>query len=68
MASPETRHLSILLTDIKGFTDKTSHKTRAVFSLISGYALFLGYLWALWEPQRRTWHDLIAGTKVVPAE
>src|SRR3569832_1894352 len=29
MASPETRHLSILLTDIKGFTDKTSHKTRA---------------------------------------
>ena len=29
MAAPETRHLSILLTDIKGFTDKTSQKTRA---------------------------------------
>src|SRR5580658_2393472 len=29
MAAPETRHLSILLTDIKGFTDKTNHKTRA---------------------------------------
>src|SRR2546423_1832702 len=29
MASPETRHLTILLTDIKGFTDKTSAKTRA---------------------------------------
>src|ERR1039457_1381500 len=29
MAALETRHLSILLTDIKGFTDKTSHKTRA---------------------------------------
>jgi hypothetical protein len=29
MAAPETRNLSIMLTDIKGFTDKTSHKTRA---------------------------------------
>jgi uncharacterized RDD family membrane protein YckC len=41
---------------------------RAGFSLLSGYALFVGYLWALWEPQRRTWHDLIAGTRVVPVE
>jgi class 3 adenylate cyclase len=31
-ASPSTRHLTILLTDIKGFTDKTSHKTRADIS------------------------------------
>jgi class 3 adenylate cyclase/uncharacterized RDD family membrane protein YckC len=29
MAEPATRHLTILLTDIKGFTDKTSHKSRA---------------------------------------
>jgi class 3 adenylate cyclase len=29
MSEPETRHLTILLTDIKGFTDKTSHKSRA---------------------------------------
>jgi class 3 adenylate cyclase len=29
MSAPETRHLTILLTDIKGFTDKTSHQTRA---------------------------------------
>ena len=29
MAAPSTRHLTILLTDIKGFTDKTSQKTRA---------------------------------------
>jgi class 3 adenylate cyclase len=29
MPDPATRHLTILLTDIKGFTDKTSHKSRA---------------------------------------
>jgi class 3 adenylate cyclase len=29
MAAPITRNLTILLTDIKGFTDKSSHKTRA---------------------------------------
>ena len=29
MSEPATRHLTILLTDIKGFTDKTSHKSRA---------------------------------------
>lgn len=32
MAEPATRHLTILLTDIKGFTDKTSSKTRAAIS------------------------------------
>lgn len=32
MADPTTRHLTILLTDIKGFTDKTSSKTRAAIS------------------------------------
>ena len=29
MAAPTTRNLAILLTDIKGFTDKTSHRSRA---------------------------------------
>jgi uncharacterized RDD family membrane protein YckC len=27
---------------------------------------FLGYLWMLWDPQKQTWHDKIAGTVVVP--
>lgn len=27
----------------------------------------LGYLWAFWDPQRRTWHDMIAGTRVIRA-
>ncbi|OGS48957.1 MAG: hypothetical protein A3J79_11970 [Elusimicrobia bacterium RIFOXYB2_FULL_62_6] len=37
---------------------------RAFFSLVSLFML-LGYIWALWEKDHRTWHDIIAGTKVV---
>ena len=32
---------------------------------ISGAVFALGYLWALWDPQRRTWHDMICSTFVV---
>lgn len=28
-------------------------------------ALGLGFVWALWDPQRRMWHDRISGTRVV---
>jgi len=31
-------------------------------------ALFLGYFWALQEPQRRGWPDLAAGTRVAAAD
>lgn len=41
---------------------------RAATSLVSWYALVIGYLWASKDPQGRTWHDLIAGTRVVRAE
>lgn len=38
---------------------------RYVLASLSLAALGLGYLWALLEPQRRTWHDLITSTLVV---
>ena len=41
---------------------------RSAFSLLSGYAAGLGYLWGVWDKDRRTWHDLIAGTRVVSVE
>ena len=37
---------------------------RAFFSLVSLFML-LGYAWAIWEKDKRTWHDIIAGTKSV---
>jgi uncharacterized RDD family membrane protein YckC len=38
---------------------------RALMSNLSALALFLGYLWMLWEPRKRTWHDIVADSLVV---
>jgi uncharacterized RDD family membrane protein YckC len=40
---------------------------RALMSIVSFLALFLGYLWMLWDPEKQTWHDKVAGSVVVPA-
>jgi adenylate cyclase len=48
--------------------DKKDRMTRSAFSVISGYCMGLGYLWALWEKDGRGWHDLMAGTRVVRLE
>ena len=40
---------------------------RTAASFISGIALGLGYIAAAWHPEKRTWHDRIAGTWVVDA-
>lgn len=33
-------------------------------SIVSGYCLYIGYLWALLDKQGRTWHDIAAGLVV----
>jgi uncharacterized RDD family membrane protein YckC len=38
---------------------------RAFAALLGALPLLLGYLWALWDPEGRTWHDRLAGTHVV---
>lgn len=38
-----------------------------VRSLASGNVFALGYLWMLWDEQNRTWHDLVADSRVVVA-
>ena len=35
---------------------------------ISALALLIGYLWIIWDPRKRGWHDHIAGTFVVKRE
>ncbi len=35
---------------------------------LSGQILSLGYLWAIWDREKRTWHDHLAGTWVVRDE
>jgi len=41
--------------------------TRHVARLVSTIPFGLGYLWMLWDPERQTWHDKLAGTIVIIA-
>ncbi|MEL6308355.1 MAG: RDD family protein [Chloroflexota bacterium] len=40
---------------------------RALGYYVSGLVFSLGYIWALFDDQSRTWHDIMAGTRVVKA-
>jgi uncharacterized RDD family membrane protein YckC len=41
---------------------------RTIARYLSAIVIFLGYLWMLWDPEKQTWHDKIAGTVVVPVD
>lgn len=41
---------------------------RMLMSYVSGFPLFLGFLWMLWDPRRQTWHDKVVDSVVVHAE
>lgn len=38
---------------------------RTFARFLSSIPFLLGYLWMLWDADRRTWHDMLAGTRVV---
>jgi uncharacterized RDD family membrane protein YckC len=40
---------------------------RAIFRTISATIFYLGFVWALFDPARQTWHDKTASTLVVNA-
>jgi hypothetical protein len=68
-ATPGKRIMKLKVVSVEG-PELTPRQrlVRSAFSLVSGYVACLGYLWALWDPQKRGWHDHVAGTRVVPAE
>jgi uncharacterized RDD family membrane protein YckC len=39
---------------------------RYVARILSAIPCLLGYFWMLWDPEKQTWHDKIAGSVVVP--
>jgi uncharacterized RDD family membrane protein YckC len=43
--------------------DLGTSAARAGMALVSGLALGIGYLWAAWDEQNRTWHDMVADTR-----
>ena len=38
---------------------------RGLASALSVIVLFLGFLWMIWDQEKQTWHDKIAGTVVI---
>ncbi len=38
---------------------------RAACAVLSETPLWLGHVWAFWDPKYQTWHDRIAGTRLV---
>jgi uncharacterized RDD family membrane protein YckC len=41
---------------------------RYIGRILSAIPLGLGYFWMLWDKEKQTWHDKIAGTVVVPVD
>src|SRR6266542_6468852 len=39
---------------------------RYIGRIVSQVVCYLGYLWMIWDKEKQTWHDKIAGTVVVP--
>ena len=48
----------------------TASAARFLVAWISAGVLGIGFLWSLFEPQRRTWHDMASASRlvVVPRE
>jgi uncharacterized RDD family membrane protein YckC len=42
-----------------------SSLNRAVFRIISEMLFYMGFLWGMFDPFKRTWHDLTAKTIVI---
>lgn len=40
---------------------------RMFASVLSGWVLYLGYFWMIWDKQKRTWHDMMCETIVIKA-
>jgi len=59
-------NIRVVDVDTGGRIDYGRALIRHLMSLVSGYACLIGYLWMLWDPEKQTWHDKVAGTYVVP--
>ncbi|MCC6238175.1 MAG: RDD family protein [Dehalococcoidia bacterium] len=58
--------LGIRLVDAEGNAPGNQKALiRTLMAFVSALALGLGYLWAAFHREKRTWHDLVAGTWAV---
>lgn len=59
--------IRIVDSDTGGHLDHVRALLRWLMSYVSGMAIFIGYLWMLWDPYKQTWHDKVAHCYVVRA-
>ena len=66
--SPGKRLLGLRVVDAEGHAPGLLRGfVRSLFALASDLPLFIGYVWALFDGERRAWHDHLARTWVVRA-
>ncbi len=58
----------IMRVDARPFTMKQALLRHLIGYPLSTAALFLGFLWMLWDPRQQGWHDKLARTIVVMSE
>jgi uncharacterized RDD family membrane protein YckC len=67
--TPGDAALGVKVIDLKEGTGQPIGYSRAflrwLVSIVSTLALFLGFLWMLWDDEKQTWHDKAAGSVVV---
>lgn len=66
--SPGKRAMSIRVVDqvTGGPLGPQRALVRYVARFVSALPCGLGYFWMLWDAEKQTWHDKLAGTVVVP--
>jgi len=63
------RLLNIRVVNQDGTTpDVRTATIRSFSTILSGLVLCIGYIWALFNPKKQTWHDILANTYVVEAQ
>lgn len=62
------RVLNIRITRPDGSpVDPGAAAARSAMRIVSGIPLGLGFLWAAWDADKRTWHDAVADTRAYRA-
>jgi uncharacterized RDD family membrane protein YckC len=59
--------LRVVKREDGAFVDIGTGILRYIGYILSSIPLFLGFFWAIWDENNETWHDKIAGTRVVKA-
>ena len=66
--TPGKHIVGIRVVDTSGHTISKGLAVARYFStILSALPCYLGFLWPLWDPEKRTFHDMVVNTRVVGA-